>query len=118
MLRWFGRRYAAEVYDDCPQVPTPAGVACGHCGELIEPNADGFVLPLVTLREDGASVAGDMALHRNCHLRTVVGSVAHQQRRCSCYVPGVVDEDPPGMTPREAADAAVAYYEKRFETLQ
>lgn len=118
MLRWFGRRYAAEVYSDCPQIPTPAAQPCGHCGEAIEPDADGFVLPTVVIRPDGSLTAGDMPLHRNCHLRSIVGSIAHQQRRCGCFVAGSTEHDPPGMTIRQAADAAVAYYEKRYETLQ
>lgn len=119
MLRWFGRRYSAQVYDDSPQMPTPAGAQCGHCNEPIEPDADGFIVPAVlSVGADGAGVIGDMPMHRNCHLREIVGSIAHQQRRCSCFVPGSVDEDPPGMTPRQAADAAVAYYERKYETLQ
>jgi len=45
-----------------------------------------------------------------CLLRQVVGSVAHQQGRCSCY--GGDEGDDPALTRREAAAAAVAYFER------
>lgn len=38
--------------------------------------------------------------------RAVVGSVAHLQRTCSCYVEGSELNDPPGLSLREAAKAA------------
>jgi hypothetical protein len=37
--------------------------------------------------------------------------VAHLQRKCSCYVRGATCGDPPGMSKREAAKAAVRLYE-------
>ena len=40
----------------------------------------------------------------------VVGSVGHQLGRCSCF--GGDEDDPPGMTVREAALAAVDLYER------
>jgi hypothetical protein len=46
--------------------------------------------------------------HYECGLRSVIGSVGHQQKRCSCY--GGTEEDPPGATRREAARAAAAYF--------
>lgn len=45
--------------------------------------------------------------HRACALRQVIGSVAHLERRCSCYVPGATEGDPDGLTRRAAAEAAV-----------
>jgi hypothetical protein len=48
--------------------------------------------------------------HIECVLLAVLGSVAHLQRRCWCYVPGSEEGDPPGMTRREAALAAVALH--------
>jgi hypothetical protein len=46
--------------------------------------------------------------HYECSLRSVIGSVGHQQKLCSCY--GGDQEDPPGMTRREAAKAAALYF--------
>lgn len=45
--------------------------------------------------------------HRVCALRQVLGSVAHIERRCGCYVPGSAAGDPEGLTTRQAATAAV-----------
>jgi hypothetical protein len=46
--------------------------------------------------------------HYECLMRGVIGSVGHLRRACSCY--GGTDEDPPGMTYRQAAIAATALY--------
>ena len=42
--------------------------------------------------------------HRECMIRSVAGSAAHQLHECSCY--GGDREDPPGMTFRQAARLA------------
>lgn len=58
---------------------------------------------------------GPMA-HRECFMRQAIGSVAHQEKRCSCFIPGSDCGDPPGMTRREAAKAAVElFYRTRRE---
>src|SRR5215831_19436725 len=44
--------------------------------------------------------------HFECGMRAVIGSLAHLERRCSCYVEGATETDPEGMTRREAAVAA------------
>lgn len=63
---------------------------CSHCHEEI-------------LVGELAPVRGD-SLHKECMFRCIVGSVGHLQQRCSCY--GLNEADPPGMTPRQAAQAA------------
>jgi hypothetical protein len=45
--------------------------------------------------------------HRECALRMIRGSAAHIERRCGCFVEGSREGDPPGMSKREAAKAAV-----------
>ena len=44
-------------------------------------------------------------LHEECAIRSVIGSVGHQRKQCSCY--GGTEEDPPGMTKRQAARVAM-----------
>jgi hypothetical protein len=41
--------------------------------------------------------------HHECAVRAIAGSVAHIEKRCSCFVPGSIEGDPIGMTPRHAA---------------
>lgn len=81
---------------------------CFHCKEPVLPgeeapqnvrsfNADG------TVRVD--------EWHRECALRSIIGSVGHLRGTCSCN--GGAEDDPPGMSRREAARAAVAEWERR-----
>ena len=49
-------------------------------------------------------------MHMECGFRMSCGSVAHIERRCHCYVPGSTECDPPGMTKRQAARAAMDAY--------
>jgi len=75
---------------------------CGWCNEKIEP------------RENGERT--DIGTHHpDCALRAVIGSVAHLQRRCACYVRGSSDNDPDGMTKREAATAAANLFRRLSE---
>lgn len=51
--------------------------------------------------------------HRVCAVRQVLGSVAHIEQRCGCYVPGATESDPEGLTRREAAVAAMQTWRRR-----
>lgn len=70
-------------------------LVCIHCDE-----------PVLSSEEREQYANGPIA-HRECFARRVIGSLAHIERRCSCYVPGATCTDPPEMTRREAARAAV-----------
>jgi hypothetical protein len=59
---------------------------------------------------------GAAALHRECMIRMVVGSVGHQRRTCSCF--GGDQEDPEGLTRREAAVAAAHYHRLKAREAQ
>ena len=99
-MKWFG---VAVLLDREAEVPTPVGRRCGYCRERIEAGDQGVVIPDVGLRR----VVG-RPYHYECHMRMIVGSVAHLQGRCSCY--GGDDADPPEMTLRQAARAAFEYW--------
>lgn len=78
---------------------------CLNCKEEIGPDDEIDIMPVGS---------NPRPIHRNCLLRLTIGSVAHIKRRCSCFVPGSEEGDPPGMTLREAADAAArAFYESK-----
>lgn len=68
---------------------------CIHCGEVVLTSEDTYVY------------ANGPVAHRACALRQVIGSVAHLEQRCSCYVVGASEGDPEGMSRREAAQAAM-----------
>lgn len=80
---------------------------CLHCGEAILPTESIVRMPVV-------SRAGTVVRrqHYECHMRQIVGGLNHLQGRCSCCG-GTEPPDPPGMTKREAALAAVREWERQ-----
>lgn len=70
---------------------------CFHCGEGVD--------------DGDRHTAFAEPIHCACAIRLVVGSVAHVERRCGCYVPGSTLGDPPGLTIREAARLAMMAYD-------
>lgn len=52
--------------------------------------------------------------HSECVTRNLIGGLNHLKRLCSCYG-GTEPPDPPEMTNREAAKAAVSYWEELNE---
>jgi hypothetical protein len=101
MIKWFGQRWPSGLCDDCEEAPVPVGAVCIHCDEPITAKDSGIFY---------ANVEPTPA-HRNCFLRQTIGSLAHVLGRCSCFVPGSTESDPPEMSRREAADAAVQVWE-------
>jgi hypothetical protein len=105
-VRYFG---LVPVYDD-PEIlfaATPIGVPCQRCGEPIVAGDCGWLIPY----HDGKGFPTEVPYHHVCHMRGIVGSVAHQQRRCSCYVPGATCGDDPKLTRRQAAEAALKFWQ-------
>ncbi len=74
---------------------------CFYCQEPVPPS-EPQVIDVITPEGPGAA-------HEACAARAILGSVAHQQRRCGCYVPGSTAGDDPALTQRQAAEAALAY---------
>src|ERR1700690_4648642 len=61
---------------------------------------------------------GELFAHEDCNMRSIVGSVAHIEKRCSCFVSGSTQGDPEGMTRKEAAHAArIAFAIRRDKML-
>ena len=54
------------------------------------------------------------AMHKECLTRMITGSVAHLEKRCSCFVAGSTESDPPGLTRREAARLAWEKWRKYY----
>ena len=50
------------------------------------------------------------SFHFACALRASIGSIGHIQKKCSCYVKeGPTEDDPPGLTKRQAARLVANY---------
>jgi hypothetical protein len=110
-LKFFGTRYAAPAYAEAEQVEPPVGACCARCDEPIASEDEGWLIPAIGT----AGARSELPFHRACYLRGMVGSVAHQQRRCSCFVTGGTAEDDPALSVRAAAQAAEAYFEAHIE---
>lgn len=95
-FEYFGPAKFRKEYET--QIETPAGLLCCHCEEAIQPG-------------DVGTMQGSKPLHYECGMRLVLGSVGHQMKKCSCF--GGTEEDPPGMTKRQAAIAAVEHWASR-----
>jgi hypothetical protein len=90
---------------ECPHAETPQGVTCAHCDEPIVDGDHGVILPCMDSAQEDV-------FHYECFLRGIFGSVAHQLKMCSCFVPGAPEGDPPELTTRQAARLAVELFEK------
>lgn len=100
-MKYFGR---LRSVDECERAETPVGKPCAFCEEPIEAGDDGWLMPSIGTKER------EIPFHHACQLRTILGSVAHQQRRCSCFVSGSACGDDPTLTRRQAAQAALGYF--------
>ncbi len=96
-MKWFG---ITMINPKGCATETPVGVPCGFCQEPITAADRGCTVP--------NTEGGETPYHFECHIRLAVGSLAHQQGKCSCY--GGTEHDPPGMTLRQAAMAAFEYW--------
>lgn len=106
-VRWFGADWGAPICSDTEPVETPAGRACFWCDEAIVEGDSGVTIPHVTCR--GVT---DEPYHLDCHVRQLLGGLNHLRGRCTCCG-GTEPPDPPGLSVREAASAAVAYATSR-----
>ncbi len=101
MNKWFGENWGAPCCTPGDHVPTPIGIPCAHCDEPIEIKDQGMMI-------DNFGEPSVLPWHLDCFLRSVVGSVGHLNKKCHCF--GGTEEDPPNMSKREAASAAVRLF--------
>ena len=118
---WFGNEPFGPACDGLTKVVTPVGKKCSWCDEAIVEGDEGIVMPHVYQLEKGQPVMDWLPVHRECFLRQVLGSVNHQMGLCSCGKPKTyphMNEGENNMTRRQAAIAAVQYYEKNLRMEQ
>lgn len=84
---------------------TPVNEICQFCEEVFIENDAGVSLPYLSEKNINVFIH----YHKNCFLRTIVGSVGHQNKECSCY--GGKSEDPVHLSLREAANQAVLLFQ-------
>lgn len=120
-MNWFGPNWHAAVNSETDECPVPRDKICEWCGEgfyHVDDNGTvtedrGFLIRhgsihhVMAVGFIAAEAETMVAYHLECHVRSIAGSVAHQQKRCSCY--GGTGEDDPALTKRQAAEAAAKY---------
>ena len=104
MMDYFGKPWPSDICDTGQQRPTPVGQECAHCAVPIEEEDRGTFMPCIT--REGAQL---LPWHRECSMRSVVGSVAHLEGRCSCC--GGVNEPGP-QTPQELRTEALEVWHR------
>jgi hypothetical protein len=96
-VTYFGKAHDAPIYRHTFQLPAPVGQPCMYCGEAILEGTDGF--------RDSVN----NPFHRECFLRLLLGSVAHQMRACSCFLGEQAVDCPERISRRHDARLAMAY---------
>lgn len=102
---WFGEPWWSWIcYGEDGQLltdmhkPFPAGETCLHCGEPFDEAAGDSGQAMPCVRASGQTEVRHA--HRECSLRSVVGPIAHLERRCHCH--GGSNETP-GLSLRQDA---------------
>lgn len=98
-MKWFGSPWGAPLNVDCPRAAVPTDATCLWCEEKIE------------LPDSGIIYSNGPAAHLECFLRQTYGSVGHQLGICACDNGPDWMNDPPGLSRRDAAKAAVTWFE-------
>ena len=104
-MMWFGPSRGAPYEADTERVTAPVGALCARCNEVIGWHDSGLVIPYFTADKQPEH----RPYHYECHLRGVIGGLNHQMRRCTCCG-GSEPPDPPELSTRDAARAAVSHY--------
>jgi hypothetical protein len=106
---------------DHPTIKPPVALFCVECEERIATTDSGVIMQMTEIDPEQAKGPARMitlsadqvrphsvALHEECFMRNIVGSVGHQTGRCSCF--GGDFDDPPGMSKRDAAKIAYTIF--------
>jgi hypothetical protein len=96
-------------------IAAPIGLPCADCAEPIAKGDDGITQMQIDYDVERVRTVLCVARHRECFLRAIVGSVGHQTGQCSCF--GGTEEDPPGLTRRQKAQAALALFDLKLGTI-
>lgn len=101
-MKLFGQLSARAEGDE--HVETPVGHCCRYCDQPIAADDRGVFVQFFAPDRQSRLVPE----HYECFMRQIIGSVAHQERRCSCFG----KQDPPEPNRREAARAALAVWQR------
>lgn len=105
-MQRFGRIWDnLAAKEDFAEIETPIGELCTRCGEPIGAGDSGVTM----MTFDDKLSGSELPQHHACFLRNFVGGVNHLLGTCICCG-GTDDPDPPGLTTRQAAEAAARQF--------
>jgi hypothetical protein len=76
--------------EEATEAPVPIGYRCLFCEEIIVADESGVITPYLGI---GMGEPQRRPGHIECWLRSVLGSVAHQEQRCTCFGGSIDDSD-------------------------
>lgn len=85
MNAFFGEPWDVPATEGQEHVPTPVGTPCLWCQVPIEDGDRGFILPAMRQTLAGDWYADPLPQHRECQMRSVIGSPAHLDGNCICH---------------------------------
>jgi len=92
----FGELWDAPMCEDAPTAPIPVGEHCDWCDTTIQDGDQGVLIPCVMA--DGAKL---LPWHRECLMRSTVGSPAHLRGHCATACSGDGSESADPITPEQ-----------------
>ncbi len=106
---YFGQPWDAPAVEGARQAPTPVGKPCAWCGVPVADGDQGFLVGCAR-RDDAGKIYGTVEpFHRECQLRSVIGSPAHLDGGCSCH--GGQDDRRP-QNPQEKRAEAIEVWDR------
>jgi hypothetical protein len=110
VITYFGQPWDAPMFDDAEPWPeSVVGWTCIQCDESVQEGDSGLVMPYARLGPPGADgepgkpLCTPGAVHKECHLRAVLGSIEHLEGRC-----GVCHGSQPGQ-PHDHEASTLSY---------
>lgn len=104
---YFGEPWDVPAVDDAIAGPTPVGERCVYCPDLIEEGDQGFLLPTARVGPDEKLIATVEPIHRECMVRSIIGSVPHLEGRCRCR--GATEDEPDNESWRDQGRATTEW---------
>lgn len=106
-MEYFGERWGdVPTLNLGPMVVTPVGQNCFDCNEEFVAGDQGVMIGVVP--------DAKRPVHRECHLRALLGSIGHLLKVCHCFrteSAGPI-EDFPGITRRQNAMLVMAWIDR------
>lgn len=109
-MLWFGDPWPSYIcYDEQDnlatekRIPTPVGEPCLWCTEPIEDGQSGVGMGVVGMGPQGRPEPHMGYTHKECLLRSTLGSVEHLEGKCGCLDGVMVEPADSARTAREDA---------------